>query len=211
VRTGFVALVPVKTADRGKSRIVGISDADRRGLVVAFALDTLTVARRTPGVVEVVVVTDDAGIVDLAAHLGCRTLGDRGDLNGSLRAAARLVGRISPGALAVALCADLPALDAADLHRALDAVMGDGPCFVADEAGTGTTTYVAAPDRFDPHFGPASRAAHLAAGAVEITSDVPTLRRDVDTLDDLEALESLGLLGLHTATARRDVVSRDRH
>ena len=65
--------------------------------------------------------------------------------------------------------------------------------FVADSAGTGTTT-VTAPtlELFRPAFGPESREAHLAAGAHEIVLDVPGLTHDVDTPEDLAEVLGLG-------------------
>jgi len=43
------------------------------------------------------------------------------------------------------------------------------------------------------HFGARSRAAHAAAGIDEITLDVSSLRRDVDTADDLAAARLFGV------------------
>ena len=192
----FVALVPVKSPTRGKSRLVGVSDPQRRALAIAFALDTVAAARATAAVAEVVVVTDDAEVVAQARRLGCACRPDTGDLNASLRAAAR-----ERDGVVVALCADLPALDAATLGRALAGLDGSSAWFVADHLGTGTTMYAAPVGLFDPRFGPDSRAAHRAAGAREVLADVERLRRDVDTLDDLTTLAGLGLLGPRTQQA----------
>ena len=66
--------------------------------------------------------------------------------------------------------------------------------FVADAEGTGTTLVaVRDPASFVSHFGAGSRAAHVAAGIVEITLEVSSLRRDVDTADDLAAARLLGV------------------
>ena len=201
MRTSFVVLVPVKSLDRGKSRLAGIPDADRRALAVAFALDTLTAARDTPGVAAVVAVSGDDEAVAAAWQLGCSSLPDTGDLNGSLRAAAVRVDDLVPGGHPVALCADLPGLDAPALGRALAIVDASSAWFVPDHLGIGTTMYAAPAARFDPRFGGGSNAAHLRAGAREITVDSDRLRRDVDTLEDLTALADLGLLGAHTRRA----------
>lgn len=45
----------------------------------------------------------------------------------------------------------------------------------------------------DPRFGAGSAAAHAASGARAVTAGVPTLRRDVDTPDDLAAAIALGV------------------
>lgn len=191
--TSFVALVPVKSPSRGKSRLVGVTDPHRRALAVAFALDTVDAVRATPAVGEVVVVTSDVDVVAEVRRLGCRSLPDAGDLNASLRAAARLV-----EGFPVALCADLPALDAETLGRALAAIDRESAWFVGDHLGVGTTMYAAPAASFDPRFGVGSRAVHLAAGAREVVADVERLRRDVDTVSDLTALAGLGWLGPRT-------------
>jgi 2-phospho-L-lactate/phosphoenolpyruvate guanylyltransferase len=69
-----------------------------------------------------------------------------------------------------------------------------GRAFVADAAGTGTTLVAAPPGvDLDPRFGDRSAARHAAAGARPLVGDWPTLRRDVDTVDDLAAAAELGL------------------
>lgn len=194
----FVALVPVKFLALGKSRLTGIGDDLRRDLAVAFALDTLAAVLATPAVAEVVVVTSDPDIVAHARRMGCTVEPDAGDLNGSLRAAAERLAPTRPGTIPFAVCADLPALDAGTLGAALAQVGLVPTSFVADHEGVGTTLYAASYAGFDPCFGPGSRAAHRAAGAVEVVGDLPRLRRDVDSMADLGALAAAGRLGPHT-------------
>jgi 2-phospho-L-lactate guanylyltransferase len=201
MRTDVVVLVPVKSLDLGKSRLLGVTETERRTLAAAFAMDTIAAARSTPGVSGVAVVTSDPEMAERARLAGCSVLPDAGDLNGSLRAAAAGVWVQQPRVLVVALCADLPALTPEELRLALDEVHGGDRWFVSDHRGTGTTMYAAPPDRFDPRFGAASRAAHLGAGAHEVMAAVPGLRRDVDTVDDLEHLASEDALGAHTRRA----------
>ena len=191
----YVVVVPVKRPTVGKSRLLGPTDAQRRSLAEAFALDTVAACLGTDLVAEVLVATDDAAFSTRFATLGCATIpdGDTTDLNSALRQAVAEARRRWPELLPVALCADLPALRSADLDAALSTTTGPQPSFVADAAGTGTTLYRAAYDDFDPHFGVESRGAHLAAGAVEIPGDLVTLRHDVDDLDDLRAAMALGV------------------
>ena len=191
----YVVVVPVKPPTIGKSRLLGPTDAQRRQLAEAFALDTVAACLGSDRVAEVLVATDDAAFATRFAALGCATIpdGDTTGLNSALRQAVAEARRRWPALLPVALCADLPALRSADLDAALADAGGPRACFVADAAGTGTTLYQAAYDDFDPHFGVASRRAHLAAGAVEIPGDLVTLRHDVDDLDDLRAALTLGL------------------
>jgi 2-phospho-L-lactate guanylyltransferase len=208
----YGVVVPVKPPRVAKSRLAPLGDEVRRRLVVAFATDTVMAALRTPEVRAVMVVTDDhllaRGMADHGAHVIPDGVAD--DLNASLVQGAAETARRWPGVRLAALCADLPALRPAELSAALRAA-GDRMSFVADADGTGTTAYFA-PDvaDFDPRFGAGSRAAHLAAGGTEILEPgLVTLRRDVDTTDDLRHALELGVgtrtssvvtaLGLHSS------------
>lgn len=198
-RPHFVVLVPVKPPAVGKSRL-RVPDHVRPGLATAFALDTIAAARATSAVVEVVVVTSDAGFAERCVDLGLASVPDGDGLNGSLAGAASTIRDRRPDALPVALCADLPCVTAEDLGRALTQVTADGSWFVADAEATGTTMYAAPYAGFAPRFGTGSRAAHLAGGAIELTGDLRTLRRDVDDQDALAAAQRLGL-GPHSLDA----------
>lgn len=192
----FAVLVPVKPPSTGKSRLSGVPDGIRRELAAAFAEDTVAAAARTPRVERVLVVTDDA---DFARHLAtghaCTVMPDgvSGDLNGTLVQAAHEATRRWPGLEPVALCSDLPALRSDDLAAALAGCSPERAAFVADERGTGTTLYAAPVEAFAPRFGPASRAEHAAAGALELAGELSTLRRDVDDVGDLGRALVLGV------------------
>ena len=198
-----VVVVPVKPPALGKSRLVGLTDEQRRELAEAFALDTVTAAAATPGVEAVLVVTDDFRLAGALRGLGVEVIPDgvSEDLNATLVQAAAEVVRRWPDAVPVALCADLPALLpdelAAVLAEAVAEVSAGGAVFVRDRAGIGTTMYAAAADAFAPSFGVGSAAAHERAGAVEIGSDAASVRTDVDDLADLGAALVAGV-GPHT-------------
>jgi 2-phospho-L-lactate guanylyltransferase len=188
-------VVPVKPPARGKSRLVGLTDAQRRELAEAFALDTVGACLAAGSVGAVLVATDDAAFSAELARLGCPAIPDgvTSDLNAALRQAAAEAHRRWPTLTPVALCADLPALRAEDLDRALTSVVAGEARFVADADGIGTTLYTASHDEFDPRFGVASRAAHLEGGAREISGELASLRRDVDDLADLRKAVALGV------------------
>lgn len=201
VRPGsFVVLLPVKSPGSGKSRLSALPDAERRRLAAAFAADAVAVCTTTPGVALVVVISDDPDFAASLAVDGVLACADPGaGLNAALRHGAAVARDLAPGGQPVALLADVPALTAADLTRALDhAGTASGPCFVEDADGTGTTLYTASYDAFDPRFGAGSAAAHRAAGAVPIPGPLLTLRRDVD---DLAGLGEAVALGVGSATA----------
>lgn len=188
----YVLLVPVKPPAVGKSRLLGLGDGERRALARAFALDTVEAALAAWQVGALLAVTDDAVFSAELTSMGCEAIPDGVslDLNGTLRQAAAEAGRRWPGLVPVALCADLPALRSEDLDAALTEITAEpGAAYVADTEGVGTTLYAAPYADFDPHYGLASAAVHDARGARPVRAAVPTLRRDVDDLDDLtEAL-----------------------
>lgn len=197
---GFVVLVPVKPPAVGKSRLVGLPDERRVSLARAFALDTAEAALGARRVVAVLAVTDDARFSVALGDIGCHAIPDGVslDLNATLRQAASESARRWPRCLPVALCADLPALLTDELDVALAEVGSawaahGAASFVSDTAGGGTTLYAAAYDAFDPRFGIGSAATHLARGARPVRAAVPSLRRDVDDVDDLAAAAALGL------------------
>ena len=194
--TGFCVLVPVKPSARAKSRLAPLGDEARRDLATALAVDTVTAALSSPAVGAVLVVTDDHVLAGLMSRVGAHVVPDGAadDLNESLRQAAFEARRRWPDLSPAALCADLPALDADDLTAALEVAVHHDAAFVADADGVGTTMLAAASaDDLLPRFGPDSRARHADDGAHEIVEvDVPTLRRDVDTPEDLRTALALG-------------------
>lgn len=200
--TPIVVVVPVKPPAVGKTRLGDLPAGKRHELAEAFALDTVEVALRTEGVTAVLAVTDDFRLAARLRAAGCAVMpdGTTDDLNATLVQAAAEVVRRWPGAVPVALCADLPGLVATELRAVLDRVPDTGAAFLRDRAGTGTTLYAADPAVFEPRFGVDSAAAHVAAGALEIDVRAPSVRADVDDLADLSAALVAGV-GPHTAAA----------
>ena len=117
-----VVVVPVKPPALGKSRLVGMSDEQRRQLAEAFALDTVEAASSARGVEAVLVVTDDFRLAAAVRELGCAVVPDgvSNDLNATLVQGAAEVVRRWPGAVPVALCADLPGLRSDELADVLE-------------------------------------------------------------------------------------------
>jgi 2-phospho-L-lactate/phosphoenolpyruvate guanylyltransferase len=193
----FGVVVPVKQAAVAKSRLQPLGDGARRELVTSFAVDTVTAALDCLVVGRVLVVTDDVLLARGLRELGVAAVpdGGSGSLNASLRQGAAELLRREPALAPVALCADLPSLTPDHLAQALAATARSAPSFVADAAGVGTTLYAAPSlDTFDPRFGAGSCAAHLAYGAQLIDlQGIASLRRDVDTPEDLRAAAELGL------------------
>ncbi len=182
----WVAIIPVKRLARAKSRLsAALPPSDRAALVIAMAQSTVSAVLEVAS--DVIVVTGDPSV--RRALSGVAYVDDPGaGLNAALRHAAALA---SPSAGIAALTADIPAVRPAELSAALTAA--DVRSFVPDAPGTGTVLLAApAGVPLDPRFGAGSAAAHEASGAVRLDGDWPTLRRDVDTADDLAAAYALG-------------------
>lgn len=174
-----VAVLPVKTFGRAKSRL---DAANRPGLAAAMVADVLEALRAVPEL-EVVVVssepTVDADVPDPSedGHNAAALLGIREAI---LRGADRVL--LVPG--------DCPALDPDDLQ---DLLRTEEPvAIVPDRHGTGTNALLLTPpDAFVPSFGPGSFARHRRlAGPDCRIAELPSLMHDVDTLEDLRTLPS---------------------
>ncbi|MFD5103850.1 2-phospho-L-lactate guanylyltransferase [Streptomyces cinereoruber] len=195
---GWSLVVPLKPLAVAKSRLAAAAGARLRPrLALAFAEDTVGAALECVRVREAVVVTDDPAAREVLAGLGARVVPDApaAGLNAALAHGARAVRVRRPHARVAALNADLPALRPAELARVLDAALAFPRAFLADAAEIGTTFLSAAPGvELAPAFGGASRRRHLSSGAVEIRlAGVDSVRRDVDTGEDLAAARELGL------------------
>lgn len=191
-------VVPLKPLARAKSRLGRTAGGLLRPrLALAFAQDTVAAALACPGVRDVLVVTDDPVAGEALSALGARVVADApaAGLNAALSHGARAVRAVRPGAAVAALNADLPALRPAELARVLDFAAAFPRAFVTDAAGIGTTFLSASPGtELRPAFGGPSRARHLTSGAAEITlSGIESVRRDVDTGEDLLAALDLGV------------------
>lgn len=182
-------VIPIKGPGAGKSRLGAAPE-----LAAAIALDTVEAARAASGVGELMVI---GGLTEELP--GVRVVPDPGyGLIAAIGAGLALADESLPTAV---LLGDLPALRPEDLDTALVAASEHNWAFVPDAAGSGTTLVVAAAGL--PHslrFGENSAEEHRLAGYVDLTAGdagpalrLDTLRRDVDTRDDLAAAAALGL------------------
>ena len=204
----WTVLIPVKGSTDAKSRFGGAPHA-RTALAHAMALDTVAAALAAPRVNSVLVVTGSPQSADFA-ELGAEVLPEipGQGLNTAIMLGLRGAGH---GNVAI-LLGDIPALDPAELEAALSAAEAFPLACVPDADGEGTVLVTAlAGVTHAPAFGHGSRAAHLAAGYVELdVASSSGLRRDVDTAVQLAAL-SANALGARTAAvlAERAVRSVD--
>jgi 2-phospho-L-lactate guanylyltransferase len=176
--SNWTVVIPVKGTVAAKSRL-GASPE----LALAIALDTVAAAL---AIAPVLVVTS-ASIAPRFEEIGARVVPDPD--SGLLAAVAEGIAVVDSGPVAV-LLGDVPALRPDELAVALDLAAQYRLAFVPDADNDGTVLITALrPADHRPAFGLHSRAAHLAAGYIELSIPLDSgLRRDVDTAAQLAAL-----------------------
>ena len=195
----LVALVPVRSLERAKTRLALALDPEERVALAAGltgrTLRALAEARAAGDVCDVVVASDDHVALAAAVAEGAVPLPVGGhDLVPDLRTARERA--IAGGATAVVVVpTDLAGISAAAVAEVVAAgrrAMDPGRplvVIVPDRAGEGTNTLLVSPPRaIDFAFGPGSHARHAtaarAAGAVLVEMGGP-LALDLDTPEDL--------------------------
>ena len=193
-----VAILPVKDFSGAKQRLIpGLSPEEREALAEAMFSDVLAALGRSQELDEVLVVTRGSRARDLAAQVGVRVVPD--DEQGHNEAA--LIGMraaLRHRAERVLLVpGDCPALESGELDQLLARpTRAPSALIVPDRHGTGTNALVLTPpDALKPSFGPDSCERHRRdareAGVSAEVVEVASLATDVDTPEDLEALEDL--------------------
>ncbi len=191
-----VAILPIKSFDKAKQRLrFQLPEHDRRALAESMFSDTLVALGRVPALEWVVVVSGDRVAQRIAGGYGARVIED--DERGHNTAAARGIEALIDDGIERALLVpgDCPLLAPADIHALLTHEVPErSALIVPDRHGTGTNALLLTPpDVLAPSFGPDSRQRHLAdAHAHEIAAEIielDSLALDIDTPDDLEALQ----------------------
>jgi 2-phospho-L-lactate guanylyltransferase len=191
------AIIPVGTLEGAKSRLGETLDAEeRRDLATRMAHRTIEAAVATPGIDEVLVVTPDQMVRDMALAAGARPIRQRSQgLNRGLREARDEA--LAAGAEAImVLPIDLPLISPEALRSVLEPLSDPARpvvVLVPDRHRRGTNVLVVAPpDAIEFGFGGDSRAAHVEcaaeAGARVVELDGP-LALDLDTPEDLLLIE----------------------
>lgn len=191
----WTAIVPIRSLHTGKSRLTGRPDLF--ALTESFARDVLAACANCPEIDEVIVVTSDPQVVELAEQCGGRGL-LQAPPEGINEAVAQGRAASREGSPVVAILGDTPCLTGAVLTTVLAAATEHDVSFVADTAGTGSTIWCSRIPGATSHFGHHSRAHHRAMGAVELGSDQRgehwlRARRDVDTAIDLWDAQRIGV------------------
>jgi 2-phospho-L-lactate guanylyltransferase len=187
----MIALVPVKTLARAKSRLAGTLDPPGRAHLMHDTLRrTLQALKGVEAISDIVVITRDAEVSQWAQEWGARVVHERDDgLNESLREARALFG--AADAMLV-VPADLGWLDGDDI-RAMAALAGHGgPAVIIapDRHERGTNALLLQPpDIIDFRFGVDSAQAHAtlaqARGVTPLWYRSSSISLDVDEPSDL--------------------------
>jgi 2-phospho-L-lactate/phosphoenolpyruvate guanylyltransferase len=181
-----VAILPIKRFDRAKQRLGGAP-----ALAASMAervLDALAGAVRLD---RVLVVTADAAAEEAAHARGFEVVGEPVLAGHNAAAELGIARALELGATrALLVPGDCPLLTADEIDALLDRHRGDGVVVVPDRHGTGTNALLLQPpDAIHPAFGPGSRERHVGLADGAVVDEVPGLLLDIDTPDDLAALE----------------------
>jgi len=170
-------IVPFRR-ENAKTRLAPLPDEARGALATAMLADVLAAADAVGRVTLLAPEADQGEAVELALR------------------------KVDSGPILV-VNADLPCAEPRDLLALLGALPEGGMALVEAPDGTTNALALAAPHLFAPLYGPASagrfRARAERLGVAVATAEIPNLVDDVDTVDDLERLESR--LGPHSAAA----------
>lgn len=186
------AVVPLKSFDRAKSRL---GDAEQRpGLAAAMAADVLAALGAVRRVDEILVVSRER-----PPQAGVTWIRDEREAGHSAAALLGVDAAVARGAQRVLMVpGDCPAMEPDEVDELLEhSTPAPEPevVVVSDRHGPGTNALVLSPpDVIRPSFGLGSFARHAAfarsAGAALRVASPPSLLLDVDTPEDLEALQA---------------------
>jgi 2-phospho-L-lactate/phosphoenolpyruvate guanylyltransferase len=192
-----LAILPIKTFDEAKQRLrAELDPTPRRALVEAMFSDVLIALRRAKLVDQVLVVSADNVAQRIAGGYDAMVVEDEdlGHNQAAVRGAARALELGVDRVLMVP--GDCPLLSPTELDELLGRpVPSPSVLVVPDRHGTGTNALVLTPpDALQPAFGPGSHDRHhehaSAAGIHVETVEVSSLALDIDTPEDLAAVEA---------------------
>jgi 2-phospho-L-lactate/phosphoenolpyruvate guanylyltransferase len=193
-----LAILPIKSFDDSKQRLAPeLTAGPRRALAEAMFSDVLTALRRATSVDGILVVSSDHGAQRIAGGHGANVVEDSA-LGHSEAATIGVELAIEQGFdRALLVPGDCPLLDPGELDRLIahPVAPGRSVVIVPDRHGTGTNALLLTPpDAMTPSFGPGSCARHQelarAQGATPEVVALTTLALDVDTPEDLAALQA---------------------
>lgn len=197
----FWAIVPVKSLDKGKSRLAGVfTPQERRDLNYRLLKNTLETLNMISGIEEILVISQDPEVLLLAEKLGTRTTKETGepDLNDALEQATLFAKAHSAQGILI-VPADLPLINLDDVNVLLKHAgkTSNGPTVIIapDRRWEGTNAMLVCPTGLIPYkYGTNSFERHCQL-AREVDAhleicELPSLALDLDIPDDLDILKS---------------------
>lgn len=193
-----IAVLPVKSFAGAKQRLTsGLLPDQRQALAEAMFRDVLAALANSTRLDAVFVITAGSRGQAIAAERGVPVIVDA-ELGHNAAALIGIDAALRAGAdRALLVPGDCPALDPREIDDLLlRPAEATSVLIVPDRHGTGTNALLLTPpDALAPSFGPGSCERHArqaqAAGVSAEVVVVPSLATDVDTPEDLDALESL--------------------
>jgi 2-phospho-L-lactate guanylyltransferase len=190
-----VAVLPVKSFRAAKTRLAADLGVPQPDLAAQMAEGVLR-ALCASSVDAVLVVTRERVVMDLADVVGAEIV-EEDELRGHSAAATLGIRRaLELGAERVLLAAgDCPLLTTHEIDALLARHHGNGVVILADRHGTGTNgLLLTPPTAISPSFGMGSRERHAELahhrGVPWTVEDIPAFAYDVDTADDLAAVDA---------------------
>ena len=186
-----IAVLPIKRFTAAKQRL----DRDDRAAVMRDMVEGVLAALSASSVEQVIVVTADGDAADLARRHGAEVVDEASLLGHSAAATLGVERAVELGARRVLLLAgDCPLMSAGAIDDLLAAHTEPGVVVLCDRHGTGTNGLLLEPPAvIVPAFGTGSRERHeglaAAAGARCVVDERPAFQYDVDTVDDLAAID----------------------
>ena len=189
-----IGVLPVKSFSAAKTRLAADLGVPQPELASEMA-DGVLRALCASSLDRVLVVTRERSVMDLADAVGAEIV-EEDELRGHSAAAMLGVRRaLELGADRVLLAAgDCPLLGPADVDALLARHTEPGVVILTDRHGTGTNgLLLQPPDAIAPAFGMGSRERHAEsayrAGVAWVVEDIPAFAYDVDTAEDLAAVD----------------------
>jgi 2-phospho-L-lactate/phosphoenolpyruvate guanylyltransferase len=191
-----LAILPIKSFAGAKQRLSELLTAGPRAVLAeAMFSDVLLALRRTSAIDEVLVVTGDLGAQRIAGGQGATVLDDHEDGHNAAATAGIRYAVETAAERALLVPGDCPLLDPVELGALLARPAApESALIIPDRHGTGTNALLLTPpDALVPAFGPGSCQRHAGNAEAEGTPheivEVPSLALDVDTPEDLHALQ----------------------
>jgi 2-phospho-L-lactate guanylyltransferase len=196
------AIIPVKSLYQSKSRLARVLSAGQRAELTGQLLRrTLAVLAQSPAIDQLLVVSNDAAVLEIAAQYGAATLreGPKPGLNSAITQAVQ-VATAHQAAAALILPADLPFIQPEDIAMMVEAAETTHSSILTsqhsseivicpDHKDEGTNALLLnLPSSFTFHYGVSSFSRHLQKveqlGLACHVVHAPGLKFDLDTEED---------------------------